>query len=251
MISVIIPACDRPDGLRRAIASVVAQTRPPAEIIIVDNGRVPVEPPTAGGLPVRIVRAPVRCGAAQARNIGAAVADGPWLAFLDDDDTWSDDYLARVHRGFGARPEARLHLARLRLVAEDGTVLDEKIWDPSRRRDVLHRNPGLTGSNLVIHRGTYLAQGGFDVRLQCAEDRALLWACLRDGIPVAVDGGRTAFVHAHPGERLSDPAHLWRGNLAFLRLHRRDMGPIEIVRALLVAIRSRFPGTRRTPPEDH
>ena len=92
-ISIVIPSYRRPDGLARAIASVLAQEGVAAtrEIVVVDNDPertaepiVASFPRDAGAVPIRYVAEPRR-GISHARNTGVASAAGRWLAFVDDD----------------------------------------------------------------------------------------------------------------------------------------------------------------------
>ncbi len=87
-VSVIIPTRDRPQFLRQAVASVVAQRGVQFELIIVNDGSENVPPfPDPR---VRIIDNGQR-GAVAARNLGVASATGKFIAFLDDDDWWTDD----------------------------------------------------------------------------------------------------------------------------------------------------------------
>jgi glycosyltransferase involved in cell wall biosynthesis len=95
-VSVVIPTCDRCDTLVRALLSVYAQTRPPAEIIVVDDGstdgtqeKVEQEFPE-----VSLVRQSNR-GVSAARNRGIAEVSGEWIAFLDSDDEWKPEKLEK------------------------------------------------------------------------------------------------------------------------------------------------------------
>jgi glycosyltransferase involved in cell wall biosynthesis len=93
-ISVIIPSYNRADLVVETIDSMLAQTVPAKEIIVVDDGSTDRTPQTvaAFGPAVRYVRGP-HAGAARARNTGIALADGEMLAFLDADDLWPDHAL--------------------------------------------------------------------------------------------------------------------------------------------------------------
>ncbi len=94
-VSVIIPSHNRPDLLQEALSSVLDQTRPPAEIIIVDDASdPPVRLPTSrNGVAIRLLRIDQRKGGAAAKSLGAESAQGDLIAFLDDDDLWAPIYL--------------------------------------------------------------------------------------------------------------------------------------------------------------
>jgi glycosyltransferase involved in cell wall biosynthesis len=95
--TVIIPTHNRPDLLVRALKSVYVQSRPAAEIIVVDDGsKEPIVIPAEFSDPrIRLVRIDVAGGAANARNAGLAIASGEVVAFLDDDDEWLPEKMAR------------------------------------------------------------------------------------------------------------------------------------------------------------
>lgn len=104
-VSGIITAYDRPDFLREAIASALAQTRPLTELIVVDDGS-PNELASvvaSFGDRVRYLRLPTNRGANAARNAGVAAATGEVVAFLDDDDRWQpskiESQLRRLQAG--------------------------------------------------------------------------------------------------------------------------------------------------------
>jgi glycosyltransferase involved in cell wall biosynthesis len=93
-ISVVIPTFNRGPWLAETVASVLAQTLPPLEVLIVDDGSTDDTPGVCAHFPrpVRYIRQE-NAGVAAARNRGSAEARGEWLAFLDSDDLWTPDKL--------------------------------------------------------------------------------------------------------------------------------------------------------------
>lgn len=93
-VSVIIPAYNAAEHVARAINSVLAQSSPPLEILVVDDGSSDstVEVVSGFGPPVRLIRKE-NGGPASARNLGASLSQGEWLALLDADDWWFPDKL--------------------------------------------------------------------------------------------------------------------------------------------------------------
>ena len=116
-IAAVIPAYDRERTIARAIESILAQTWPAAEIIVVDDGsrddtRRVVE---RFGERVRCVTQ-ANAGASAARNRGVREAKQPWVAFLDSDDHWRPQHLERIARAIRATDgRAALYFADLLL----------------------------------------------------------------------------------------------------------------------------------------
>ncbi|MCG5532999.1 glycosyltransferase family 2 protein [Halorhodospira sp. 9621] len=221
MISVIVPTCDRSSLLARALSDLAQQTRPPDEVLVVDNGREPAS--VAGStLPLRVLRAPVRCGAAQARNIGATAAGGDWLVFLDDDDRWAPDYLEKLAAAIQGTPGAAAHMGRLQILDRRGALIREKLFDPRRAHQALYRI-GIGSINFAVRREVFLRVGGFDARLPSAEDSAFLWTLHQAGERIEVDARAVAQACSHPGARLSDAPNILRGEALYFWFYRGHM----------------------------
>jgi glycosyltransferase involved in cell wall biosynthesis len=106
-VSVVIPCYNGANFLRDTLRSVLAQTLPPLEVIVVDDGSTDDSAAIAEsfGPPVRVFRQPNQ-GESVARNRGIEEARGDWVAFLDADDLWLPEKLAEqaklVAPGVGA-----------------------------------------------------------------------------------------------------------------------------------------------------
>ena len=95
-ISAVIPTLDRRHTLSRAINSVLKQTIPVDEIIIIDNGSTDgTQDMLQSEFPmVRCVSQP-KLGVSAARNMGISIATSEWVALLDSDDAWVPTKLER------------------------------------------------------------------------------------------------------------------------------------------------------------
>jgi glycosyltransferase involved in cell wall biosynthesis len=95
-VSVVIPAWNAERFIAQAIGSVLDQTAPPGEIVVVDDGSTDATAAIAGsiGALVRVVRRPHE-GPGATRNAGVAASSGRYLAFLDADDLWLPPKLER------------------------------------------------------------------------------------------------------------------------------------------------------------
>jgi glycosyltransferase involved in cell wall biosynthesis len=188
-VSVIIPTYNRAALVAEAVASVLAQTCQDFELLVVDDGSTDgtAQTLTAFGDQVTLLRQPSRRGVAAARNRGIAAARGEWLAFLDSDDLWLPEKLARQLALLAAHPELRL-------------CQTEEIW--VRRgvrvnKPLTHRMAGgdlflpslrrclVSPSAAILHRRLVEEHGGFDEDLPAAEDYDL-WLRLTWRYPVGL-----------------------------------------------------------------
>jgi glycosyltransferase involved in cell wall biosynthesis len=109
-VSVVIPTHDRPEEVRRAIASVLAQEYDgPLDVVVVFDRAEP-DPTlvTDGERPVRVLANDRRPGLAGSRNTGILAADGDLVAFCDDDDEWLAGKLNAQVAALREAPEAEL-----------------------------------------------------------------------------------------------------------------------------------------------
>jgi glycosyltransferase involved in cell wall biosynthesis len=95
LVSVIIPTHNRVELLRRSVKSALEQTYPNIEIIIVDDvGNVPMDlVPNDIKRVVHYIRIPETYWISDNRNAGIKAAQGKYIATLDDDDIWFENYL--------------------------------------------------------------------------------------------------------------------------------------------------------------
>lgn len=183
LVSVVLPTLGRRPGmLREAVGSVARQTYDPVELVVVDDSPEGVsrdleaDPPA--GLAVRAVRDGDHNGAGDARNTGLRVADGPLVAFIDDDDTWLSGKLARqvaaLRAGGPAVGAVYTGLAHVR----DGEVLGVRraTVDGDVTRDVFAGRSLAVFSTLLVRAAVVPAAGPIDPRFPYLEDRE--W-CLR------------------------------------------------------------------------
>lgn len=245
MISVIIPTADRPPHyLRQAIDSVLGQTLKPAEVLVVDNGRVPIDGAT---LPdgVTLVRLAPNVGPSRARNAGAAAARGTHLAFLDDDDWWEPGFLNEAAR---VADEGGYRIVYGRKDQSDnGVITPCKTPRPERMNveTLLRRNPCTGGQNLYIEASLFARLGGFDERLRLAEDRALALEAVLAGERIGCAPNAVAILRNHSGSRLR--RHSLR-RARFVWKYRRLLPAREVAADLfgmaIEALRGLRPGSR-------
>lgn len=183
-VSVVIPAFNTARFLGDALASVGAQTVPPHQCIVVDDGSSDDTRANAEEHPAcTLCLSQPNRGVTAARNAGAARADGELLAFLDADDAWLPH---------------RLETMRERLISTKAdavlcaTMYTDEHLRPKRRVGL---EPWLTpdrmllgdvelvstSSNLLIRRDAFERLGGFDEGLSNSADWELLFRIV-DGV---------------------------------------------------------------------
>lgn len=226
-VSVIIPTYDRPDFLGDAVASVLAQTLQPLEILIVDNGSIAVD---EGKLPqtATVHRMAPGVGPSRARNFGAALASGPYIAFLDDDDWWDPNFLMEARSVMASERVSCVYGRKMASCAGQMTPYKLAAPDELTVSTLLRRNPGTGGMNLLIERRLFLEIGGFDNRLLLSEDRALALEVLLRGERIATAPRAIAVVRHHSASRLRQ-RHVRK--LSFVWKYRRLYSPVGFLLA--------------------
>jgi glycosyltransferase involved in cell wall biosynthesis len=208
-VTAIVPTCNRPALLERALRSIAAQEFAPREVIVVDDAEVVVNDSTfqvlqRSGLRGAHVVANSRAkGASGARNTGAALATGDLLAFIDDDDEWLPSYLAQVVPAITSR-NLDVMCADLLCRFDDGIDRPGKAAPDSLQPEIfLIRNPGLGGSNVILRRALYCELGGFDESLPACNDRDFgIRLSLCQGIKYGRLPERLVRFHQHTGPKL-------------------------------------------------
>jgi glycosyltransferase involved in cell wall biosynthesis len=207
-VSVVIPTYNRAEWLPATVESVLRQTHPADEILIVDDGsRDDTEAVCrAFPAPVRYVRQE-NAGVSAARNRGVREARGEWVAFLDSDDLWDPAKLEVQLAAHRAAPEAGWSITECVLVdgggrpVAGGRGLESAVpvfrdqrrtsreWFAAALRELrvdaggaahdaftgdafemlFHGNVVLP-SAAMVRRELFLRTGGFDEALRVAED---------------------------------------------------------------------------------
>ena len=162
-VSVVITFYDQAAYIREAIESVVVQSDPPGEIVVVDDGSPQPIPPDALREGVRYLRQPNR-GVAAARNAGAKATSGRYLVFLDGDDRLLPQAL-RTHLAYlEQRAEHALVYGRVTLIGGDGSLLPAR-EDPRPTGDHyrfwLRRNDIWSPGQVMYARAAFDSVGGF------------------------------------------------------------------------------------------
>ena len=105
-VSVIIPTFNRAERLPRALLSVLEQSRPADEVIVVDDGSSDqTRELLKAEFPAIKLIVQSNQGVSAARNRGVEASSGSWLAFLDSDDEWLPEKLEVQMQAAAANPQ--------------------------------------------------------------------------------------------------------------------------------------------------
>ncbi|WP_454131175.1 glycosyltransferase family 2 protein [Microbacterium lacticum] len=212
-IACVIPTHGRPEYLAEALESVFGQQGVRvSEVVVVDDiGTAETESIVRGfadrELDVRVQylhRTEGAPGASASRNAGFAATISEYVAFLDDDDYWKPEYLLDASRALDASG-AGLCLTWMLVDEANGPTLDH--FSPRlglKLADVLARNAGITGSNMVVRRGVFEAIAGFDAQLPVSNDKDFLVRYLAAGLDYMVVDRRNVVHRRHTSGQLTE-----------------------------------------------
>ena len=188
-VSVIVAAYQAAGTVERALASIAAQTTKPVEVVVVDDGSTDGTfeaaqacEPRMNGIRLLVVRLDSNRGAGAARNRAIEESSGATLAFLDADDEWLPEKLAR---------------SMAHLEGSDHCLVAHDYWtgegDAAQHHDcvrrfregpdpfsALYRKGYIPSCSVVAPREKVIAAGGFDPGLRNAQDFDLWLAMTRD-----------------------------------------------------------------------
>jgi len=162
LVSVIIPVWNGERFLAEAIESVLKQTYAPYEVIIVDDGSTDGSAEVAKSFGA-LVRYHIqgKKGAATARNHGVELSRGNFIAFLDADDIWVKDKLARQMKIFLDHPELDMVLGQVRQFysSASGVIFNEE-------SEII---PGYVPGTMLIKRASFFRAGRFSTQWRVGE----------------------------------------------------------------------------------
>ena len=173
LVSVIIPTYNRWPMVGEAVESVLRQSRRDFEIIVIDDGSTDdtTKELQKYGSHVRLVSQP-RAGVAAARNYGATLAGGPYLAFLDSDDLWRPKKLEIQTAFMSQRPEIQICQTE-EIWLRNGMRINPKARHRKPSGDIFRQSLDLclvSPSAVMMTRGLFEKVGRFDESLPVCED---------------------------------------------------------------------------------
>lgn len=223
-VSVVLPTYNRAGVLGRAVRSVLAQSAPDLELIVVDDASTDDTPRVLADFDdprLQVLRHDVRSGGAAARNTGLAAARADWVAFQDSDDEWLLDKLARQldvaaqDPALGAVYCAFVRISGNRITRTPGPKVKRRAgW---LHADIL-RDSFISTQTLLVRRAALDATGGFDAELPRFQDWELMMRLSREH-PVGCVDEPLVIVHTLPDAITADAAARLRARTRIVERH--------------------------------
>ncbi|HTJ56909.1 MAG TPA: glycosyltransferase [Devosiaceae bacterium] len=231
--AVVITTYNHARYLAEAIESVLAQSRPAAEIIVVDDGSTDDSEAVVRRYPdVRFIRQDNQ-GLSAARNTGLVAAASPFIAFLDADDLLLPRAIERglaIHAG---SPGAAFVYGGHRRMDGKGVQLGPDRFDPiggAPFLDLLRGNPVAMHGAVLFNRRILLAAGGYDATLKWCEDYDVYLRLARTH-PVVSYPDPVAIYRFHGANMSNQRERMLGGTLFVLERHAEGLAGPEALAA--------------------
>ena len=243
LISCIVPVFNGERYLREALDSILAQTYRPLEVVVVDDGSTDGTAAVVAsyGEQIRYLSQP-NAGPAAARNLGLQAAIGEFIAFLDADDLWHPEKLARQMARFAARPKLALCVTHAR-----NFWIPELSEEAARYRGhprLAEALPGYLTSTLLARRTLFDTPGQFNAALRLGEDTDWFLRAAERGVVMELVSEVLVY------RRLHQTTLSWR--LVSVNSHERD-DLVQVLKASLDRRRRQSGGAilpYQFPPSD-
>ena len=171
-VSVIIPTHNRAHCLPRAIDSVLDQTQPANEVIVIDDGSTDdTEMLVTNKYPTVHYIKQSQQGVSASRNCGIKKSSSQWIALLDSDDSWNTNKLEKQWIALQKNPTLLCHTDEIWI--RNGKRVNPMKKHRKSSNDLFNRSLELcliSPSSALIHRSLFESVGYFDQALPACED---------------------------------------------------------------------------------
>lgn len=213
-VSVVIPLYNKASHIVGTIESVIKQSYAPYEILVVDDGSADGSAELVEshfGDRVRLIRQENQ-GVSAARNTGIALAESPYVAFLDADDAWYTNHIATLVDLIAQFPNQGLYSTSYE-VMQGSRLAIPTVYYPDQEAFVVRDFYAAMAFNLaLVHSSSACASaeclraiGGFPLGVTRGED-LIVWITLATDYGIAHSNRRTAVYNKNAENRASSIA---------------------------------------------
>lgn len=206
--SIILPTFNRAHCLQQAIDSVLAQTHPHWELLVIDDGSTDDTPTVMQQYQdarIRYLRLPENQGQSAARNHGLEAACGEWIAYLDSDNRMEPDFLRLMLHAAAQSPQHVLAYCAQRCIGytAEGSEISRSIrFAAFDRQRIAEENYIDIGA--VMHRKSLWDDiGGFNPAMRSWEDWEWLLRATEQHTPLAVPAVLCEYRHGHVANQIN------------------------------------------------
>jgi glycosyltransferase involved in cell wall biosynthesis len=225
LVSVVVPCYNQAHFLGEAIESVLAQSYPRFEIVVIDDGSTDNTSEVAGRYRgVRCIRQDNQ-GLSAARNSGLRHSKGEYVVFLDADDRLLPEALRAGLECLQAYPECALAFGTYRLIASDGSFLKQqrqRVVGKDSYAALLQRNYIGVPAVVMYRRAVFASVGGFDSSVDASAD-ADMYLRIARRFAVCSHEEVVAEYRQHGVNMSNNPARMLTASLTVLRKQRRHV----------------------------
>lgn len=205
-VSIVIPTYNRAELLKEAVKSLQNQTYGNIEIIIVDDCSVDGTEETVksiGDSRITYLKHEVNKGGGEARNTGIRHASGEYIGFLDSDDQWEPDKLAKQMAVFQKQTDVGVVYTGMKVYQGDYLVKEViPKYQGGLLSKLIESNCIYTTSSILVKRPLLKEAGGFDSSLPSCQDWDL-YIRLAQITRFGFVEDSSVLYYLHPGERIS------------------------------------------------
>ena len=208
-VSCVIATHNRDDFLKEAIKSVIQQSQPPEEIIIVNDipnsqTEITVEKiKKTTFIPIKYIEHSMKGKGSISKNLGASVCKSQYIAFLDDDDIWEKDYL-REMMFLISHKKSKITYACTWKLRNNQKTPHKKLKENLKMKDLILSNPGCQVSNLIVDKDLFIGLGGFDDYVIPSNDKDFLMRAIYFGYDYHVLNKNLVIQNKHNDEQITD-----------------------------------------------
>lgn len=227
LVSVVLPTYKRPQLIAQAVKSVQQQTYEHWELIIVDDNGADTEyaketqaivSSIATSHSIHYVQQPINKGACAARNKGIEQAQGKYIAFLDDDDSWEPEKIEKQVLALEKNQADVCYCDMYLTYQEQSRYFAHRICQ-NTYDTLLNRGFGICTSALLVSKQALNSINGFDNELPSMQDYDLLIRLAEKHSVVEIPEPLLTYARADDGITMN-LAHKIRGHQAILKKYK-------------------------------
>lgn len=223
-ITIVVPAHNAELYISQTLRSVVEQTHPGWNLVVVDDGSTDRTAALARSVaPQATVLNGAREGVSRARNIGLSFSDTEYVLFLDADDVLEPDALDRLQSGFSTCYNAVASFGRFTKILPDGSAYPGQTDAGSARypngdvlRPMLKQNFLANGGHVLVRTEVARRVGGFDPSLRLSEDWEFWCRLAAQGPFVFISGAPVMSLRVHTSSSSGALSREWANHLPAL-----------------------------------